>query len=225
MRIGLHLGLATSFELPGKTAVFYHNPAPNSPLTQHDNAGIITFYSYLFFLLQARNLSHVLITSCTCHTLFLTSLLYLVTLKRHKTLTGLSYQSCSFYSYFCWHSHNVRFMFVSRKLRKLLDTSISFYYLLLVSTTFYYVLQGSLCFYKEDIHFLWTSIDWKSMLDGGTMVMYQQTAIVYKRPSVFIVREGRPNFTQLHTPAYTSNALLYIFFYFYLAFQLETRAI
>ena len=34
-------------------------------------------------------------------------------------------------------------MFVSRKLRKLLHTSISFYYLLLVSTTFYYVLYVS----------------------------------------------------------------------------------
>ena len=57
------------------------------------------------------------------------------------------------------------------------------------------------------------------------MVMYQQTAIVYKRPPVFIIREGRPNYTQLHTPAYTSNAFTLHFIYFYLAFQLETGAI
>ena len=126
-----------------KTVVFYHNPAPNSPLTQHDNAGIITFYSYLFFLSQARNLSYIFITSCMGHTLFLTSLLYLVTLKRHQTLTGLSYQSCSFYAYSCWHSHNVRFMFVSRKLRKHLDTSIFFYLFLQPSTMFYKILYVS----------------------------------------------------------------------------------
>ena len=120
------------------------------PLLINDNAGIIRFYSYLFLLSQARNLSHVFITSCLGHTLFLTSLLYLVTLKRHETLTGLSHQSCSFYSYSCWHSHNVRFMFVSRKLRKLLDTSIFFY---VVSTTFYYVLQDSICFYEEDLRY------------------------------------------------------------------------
>ena len=39
------------------------------------------------------------------------------------------------------------------------------------------------------------------------------------------MQEGRLNFTQLHTPAYTSNALLLLFFYFYLAFELETQAI
>ena len=58
-------------------------------------------------------------------------------------LTGLSYQSCSFYPDFCWHSHNVRFIFVSRKLRKLLDTSISFYLFLQLSTMFYKVLYVS----------------------------------------------------------------------------------
>ena len=121
------------------------------PFLINNNTGIIRFYSYLFLLSQARNLLHVLITSGMGHTPFLTSLLYLVTLKRYETLTRLSYQSCSFYSYSCWLSHNVRFMFVSRKFRKLLDTSISFYYLQLISTTFYYVLQGSICFYKEDL--------------------------------------------------------------------------
>ena len=83
------------------------------------------------------------ITSCTGHTLFLTSLLYLVTLKRHEILIGLSYQSCTLYSYSCWHSHNDHFMFVARKLRKLLNTSISFYLFLQPSTLFYKVLYAS----------------------------------------------------------------------------------
>ena len=113
------------------------------PLLINDNAGIIRFYSYLFLLSQARNLSHVFITSCMGHTLFFKSLLYLVTLKRHETLTGLSYQSCSFYSYSCWHSHNVRFIFVSRKLRKLLDTFIFCYLFLQPSTMFYKILYVS----------------------------------------------------------------------------------
>ena len=103
-------------------------------------------------------------------------------------------------------------MFVSCLFSKAQKASRHFYFLLLSSTCFYNLLLCSTRFYmflyEEDLRYPWTSIDCKSMPDGGTMVMYQQTAIVYKTPPVFIVREGRPNFTQLHTPAYTSNALL-----------------
>ena len=156
------------------------------------------------------------------HTLFLTSLLYLVTLKRHETLTGLSYQSCSFYSYSCWHSHNVRFMFVSRKLRKLLDTSISFYLFLQPSTMFYkvlyvstrriYVFYGLLLIGNQ----CWTEELW-SCINRLRLSIKDLQSSSFERAD-----RTSHNFTHLPTPP---MLYFYIFFYFYLAFQLETRAI